>query len=101
MKINRRGSSAHHGTFDITFPNPKIAWSATTSEITISQVGVKNFNGPASHNYTVHVSAAELGLILQTLAEAALASPKQLEPLLASSCKPLLQLLSVVSGVRS
>lgn len=101
MKISRRGAAADHGPSHIEFASPSFSWVKSESSLKVTQGRVSDFSTNAHHSYTVRITAAEINMILRTLAAAALEDPAAFEKCFASSLKSLVQLQSVVAGVRT
>ena len=101
MKISRRGTSADHGQSEVKFVSPKISWLKSDSCIAIEQSNIKDFSTKAHHSYKVRITVAELNAILKSLAAAAIAEPSMFEKNFEPSLKAIMQLQSVVAGVRT
>ena len=101
MKLSRHGAEAFHGVSTIEFTAPSFGWYEPSSSLQICEARAKDFSTNAHHSYTAHITVAELNAVFRTLADAALRNPAEFEEAFAPSLKALLQLQSVVSGVRS
>ena len=101
MKISRRGTFANHGQSKVEFVSPKISWLKSDSCIAIEQSRVKDFSTDAHHSYKVLITVAELNKTLESLAAAAIADPSTFEKSFEPTLKAIMQLQSVVAGIRT
>ena len=67
MRIERKGSSADHGTFYIDLGNPAAEWDSENKCIKISARNILNFYGPAHHDYEILISLNLVHRILKIL----------------------------------
>ena len=70
MRISRRGSAKNFGQKSIDFPSPRFVWNETAQAIDASQTEVSDFEGTATHDYTISISVTEVLEILKALSDA-------------------------------
>lgn len=99
MKISRRGASADFGESSVDLDAPAFAWNPTASCLTIKKSKVRDFSTDSHHNYTVHLSLAEVQSLLIAISDAAILDPPTFERGLEESLKPILRLQAVVAGI--
>ena len=99
MKISRNGATADHGTRSVNLPEPKFSWNSTDKTVHIKHTAAADFATSANHRYDVMLSPSDLKQLLTVLADVAMKDPSAFESTLASSVRPLSQLVAVASGI--
>jgi hypothetical protein len=101
MKISRHGAAADHGESSIELKSPTFKWRKSDSCMRISQSSVKDFSTKSRHSYDISLSFVELNILFNSLSEAALLEPAVFEKGLESSLKSLIQIKSVIAGLKT
>lgn len=70
MEISRHGSGAYHGEKSIELKNGSISWNSSSVCIELTKRAIRDFNGRATHDYTVSIPLDELvSMLAKVLAQ--------------------------------
>lgn len=94
MKLIRKGYAADHGSTEVDLGKVKFTWDERSQSVKGASTSPVTFGTSANHAYTISLSLAEVGQILDQVSALAIANPVAVSSIFSNKVIQLLRILA-------